>query len=151
MIKSTSAKALIIRINLVFLAFFLILYVISLPFCLHYHQQAALLVRCSFRDCHHKMESGGIKMKAVLEAPNESKPRRELIKREKPSFLSGIGTRMRIGTVNMDDEDVSEWEAHGRLVPILFERVSDMFEWKALFPEWIDEEEEYSGSTWCRI
>ncbi|KAK4390565.1 UDP-glucuronate:xylan alpha-glucuronosyltransferase 2 [Sesamum angolense] len=148
MIKSTSAKALIIRINLVFLAFFLILYVILLlcPSASDYHQQAALLVRCSFRDCHHKMENGGIKMKAVLEEPNEPKPRRELIKREKPSFLSGIGTRMRIGMVNMDDEDVSEWKAHGQVVPIPFERVSNMFEWKALFPEWIDEEEEYSGS-----
>ncbi|KAK4415438.1 UDP-glucuronate:xylan alpha-glucuronosyltransferase 2 [Sesamum alatum] len=137
MIKSASAKALIIRINLVFLAFFLILYTILL-LCMSasdYHQQATSLVRCSFCDCHHKMENGRTKMKAVLEAPNEPKPRRELIKREKPSFLSGIGTRMRIGMVNMDNEDVSEWEAHGHVVPIPFERVSDMFEWKALFPE----------------
>lgn len=93
------------------------------------------------------MENRGIKMKSILEEPNERKPRRELIKREKPRFLSGIGTRMRIGIVNMDNEDVSEWKAHGQIVPIPFERVSDMFEWKALFPEWIDEEEEYSGSS----
>ncbi|KAI3465361.1 hypothetical protein Pfo_022024 [Paulownia fortunei] len=90
-------------------------------------------------------------MEAVLEEPsngNQLKPRRELIKREKPSFLSGIiGRGMRIGMVNMDDEDVSEWKTHGQIFPITFDRVSELFEWKALFPEWIDEEEEYSGSS----
>ncbi|KAL7155069.1 hypothetical protein ABFS83_03G049300 [Erythranthe nasuta] len=142
MMKSTSSKAMIIRINLVFLAFFLLLYIILLlcPSASDYHHRAASLVRCSFLDCHHKMEKNGI-MK------NQLKPRRELIKREKPSFLSGIGRGMRIGTVNMEDEDVSDWTEHGKIFPISFDRVSEFFEWKALFPEWIDEEEEYSGSS----
>ncbi|XP_051124447.1 UDP-glucuronate:xylan alpha-glucuronosyltransferase 2 isoform X2 [Andrographis paniculata] len=144
MFKSTSAKALIIRINLVFLAFFLILYVILLlcPAAADYHQHAATLVRCSFRDCHHKME-------AVLEMSEngvQSKPRRELIKRENPSFLSSIGTGMRIAMVNMEDEDVSEWNELGQIFHVQFDRVSELLKWKDIFPEWIDEEEEYSGS-----
>lgn len=88
-------------------------------------------------------------MKAIMEEPvngGKLKPRRELIKREKPSFLNAIGRGMRIGMINMDDEDVSEWREHGEVVPVRFDKVSEGFEWKAIFPEWIDEEEEYSGA-----
>ncbi|KAL6511592.1 UDP-glucuronate:xylan alpha-glucuronosyltransferase 2 [Orobanche gracilis] len=85
-------------------------------------------------------------MKAMLEEPSKLKSPREVTKREKPTFLNGIiGKETKIGTVNMDDEDVSDWDA--RIIPISFDRVSDMFEWKDIFPEWIDEEEEYSGSS----
>lgn len=92
-------------------------------------------------------------MKAVLEEPgngNKSKARtREVIKREKPSFLrdSNIRRGMRIATVNMEDEGVSDWSENWEIIPIPFERVSEMMEWKDLFPEWIDEEEEYSGAS----
>ncbi|KAK6130854.1 hypothetical protein DH2020_035400 [Rehmannia glutinosa] len=86
----------------------------------------------------------GIKMKSMLEEPNKSK---RLIKREKPSFLSGIGRGMKIGMVNMGDEDVSEWKPHGEIISVLFEQVSDVLEWKDLYPEWIDEEEEIDGPS----
>ncbi|PIN10036.1 Glycosyl transferase, family 8 - glycogenin [Handroanthus impetiginosus] len=143
MFMSTSAKSLIIRINLVFLSFFLLLYVILLPCpsASNYHQQAASLVRCSLGYCHRKVENA-IKMESILEEPN-----RELIKREKPNFLTNIGKGMRIGMINMNDEDTSEWKVHGQIIPISFDRVSKLLEWKDLFPEWIDEEEEYSGSS----
>ncbi|KAK6130881.1 hypothetical protein DH2020_035356 [Rehmannia glutinosa] len=146
MIKTTPPKALAMRINLVFLAFFFVLYSILLlcPFSSDDHQeQAASLVRCSLSECQHKM-GNGIKMKSMLEEPNKSK---ELIKREKPSFLSGIGRGMKIGMVNIDDEDVFEWKPHGEIIRVSFEQVSDVLEWKDLFPEWIDEEEEIDGPS----
>ncbi|XP_073294949.1 UDP-glucuronate:xylan alpha-glucuronosyltransferase 2 isoform X3 [Primulina huaijiensis] len=92
-----------------------------------------------------------IKMKSMLEKNDEAsplKPPREMITRERPSFLSEIRNGMKIGMVNMDDENVSEWKTHGEMVPIRFQRVSKKFEWKDLFPEWIDEEEEIDG-PWC--
>ncbi|KAL3617930.1 hypothetical protein CASFOL_038251 [Castilleja foliolosa] len=150
MIKSTSSKSLIIRINLIFLSFFLLLYIILLlcPSASDYHERTSLLVRCSLHGCHHKNENG-IKMKVMLEEPkSQFKSLKEVIKREKPSFLKGIiGKRTKIGTVNMDDEDVSGWTSEEtRIIPVSFEPVSKMLEWKHIFPEWIDEEEEYSGS-----
>ncbi|KAL6572486.1 hypothetical protein OROMI_013444 [Orobanche minor] len=147
MIKSAWSKSLIIRINLIFLSFFLLLYIILLlcPSASYYHERAALLVRCSLHQCHHKKENL-IKMKSMLEEPSKLNSPPEVTKREKPSFLKGIiGKEAEIGTVNMDDEDVSDWNA--RIISISFDKVSHMFEWKDIFPEWIDEEEEYSGSS----
>ncbi|KAA8528543.1 hypothetical protein F0562_035898 [Nyssa sinensis] len=147
---STPSKALVIRINLVFLASFLIICATILlrPSSTVYSQNAASHVMCSLRECHHKVEKG-IKMKAILEEKraSQSKPKRKLVKREKPSFLDEMGKGLRIGMVNMDEEDVSEWEVHGQTVPIYFEKVSKYFEWKDLFPEWIDEEEEIDGPS----
>ncbi|XP_006354952.1 UDP-glucuronate:xylan alpha-glucuronosyltransferase 2-like isoform X1 [Solanum tuberosum] len=148
--KSLPSKALIIKINLVFLACFLIGYAAILlkPSTYVYHEYATSLVRCSLRECHHKGE-GGIKMKAVLEEKmvmNEAKTEEKLIlKREKPSFLNKMGRGMKIGMVNMEGEDVSEWKIYGQITNIKFEKVSNLFEWKDIFPEWIDEEEEMDG------
>ncbi|XP_031124404.1 UDP-glucuronate:xylan alpha-glucuronosyltransferase 2-like isoform X2 [Ipomoea triloba] len=68
------------------------------------------------------------------------------MKREKPSFLNEIaagGSGMKIGMVNMEDEDVGEWNLHGEtIITVRYEKVSENLEWKRLFPEWIDEEEE---------
>lgn len=85
-------------------------------------------------------------MKAMVEESSKVKARRELIKREKPSFLNSIGKGMKIGMINMEEEDVSEWREHGQIVAVSLEKVPEQLEWKAIFPEWIDEEEEYSGS-----
>ncbi|KAL8523310.1 hypothetical protein ACS0TY_013328 [Phlomoides rotata] len=147
MMKSTSTKSLIIKINLFCLAFFLAIYVIILlfPSASDYHHR----VRCSFSECHHKMENG-MMMKAELEEGSSEKrvrPRRGLIKREKPRFLKEIGRGLKIGMINMEDEESSEWEEHGHVFPISFEKVSELFKWGDIFPEWIDEEEEYSGSS----
>ncbi|PIN25261.1 Glycosyl transferase, family 8 - glycogenin [Handroanthus impetiginosus] len=148
MIKTTPSKALVIRINLIFLAFFLVLYSILLlcPSASDYHEHAASLVRCSLSECHRKMENG-VKMNSILEEPNKSNTRRELIKRKKPTFLSGIGRGMKIGMINMNDEDIFEWKEHGQIISIPFNKVSDLFKWKDLFPEWIDEEEEVDGPS----
>lgn len=87
-------------------------------------------------------------MKAVLEEPSLAMTaRKELITREKPSFLSGIGGGMKIGMINMEDENVSEWKVHGQIIQITFSQVTELFKWEALFPEWIDEEEELEGTS----
>ncbi|XP_075480717.1 UDP-glucuronate:xylan alpha-glucuronosyltransferase 2 isoform X1 [Primulina tabacum] len=154
MTKATFTKALVIRINLFFLAFFLLLYVILqlCPSSADYndHLTSASRVRCSLQKCHHEMDNR-IKMKSMLEENDEAsqlKPPREMITRERPRFLSEIRNGMKVGMVNMDDENVSEWKTQGEMVPIRFQRVSKNFEWKDLFPEWIDEEEEIDG-PWC--
>ncbi|XP_071696023.1 UDP-glucuronate:xylan alpha-glucuronosyltransferase 2 [Rutidosis leptorrhynchoides] len=159
--KVTPSKSLVIRINLVFLSCFLIIYATLLlwPSTSAYQENATAYVRCSLRDCHHKVETG-YKMKAVLledeikSSSNHSKKNsvvRKMVKRERPSFLNAsgfMGRGMRMGMVNMEGEDLSDWNVLGKTIPIAFEKVSDYFEWKDLFPEWIDEEEEMHG-TMC--
>jgi len=86
-------------------------------------------------------------MKAVLEElpkPKSWRPKTIGNKIEVPSFLGEkIGKEMKIGTVNMnEDDDISEWNIHGEIIPINFNKVSQFFNWTILFPEWIDEEEE---------
>ncbi|KAE9600038.1 putative glucuronosyltransferase [Lupinus albus] len=118
MVKTTPSKALIIRINLVCLAIFLSVYTTLLlrPSSPVYFNNAASLIRCSLPEYHDKVEM--------------------------PSFFSDIGKGMKIGMVNMDEYDVSEWNIKGEARPIYFERVSQYFNWTDLYPEWIDEEEE---------
>ncbi|KAB2030170.1 hypothetical protein ES319_D05G212600v1 [Gossypium barbadense] len=86
-------------------------------------------------------------MEAVLEETEAMKPKRKrnLTMLEVPSFIDEIGGGVKIGMLNFEDEDYSEWEKHGGTIPIHFQRVSELFEWKDLFPEWIDEEEEIDG------
>lgn len=57
LMKTTPSKALVIRINLVFLAFFLVFYASLLlsPSSSVYFENAASLVKCSLRECHHKV------------------------------------------------------------------------------------------------
>lgn len=54
---TSPSKALVIRINLIFLAFFLVVYATLLlrPSSTVYHENAASLVRFSLRECHHKV------------------------------------------------------------------------------------------------
>ncbi|XP_027091271.1 UDP-glucuronate:xylan alpha-glucuronosyltransferase 2-like isoform X1 [Coffea arabica] len=152
MIKAIFPKALVIRINIAFLALFLLAYAFLFLWPSStsvYNASPASFVRCSLRECHHKTENG-IKMKAVLEEPRNSQfnsPDRIVVKRERPSFLDEMGRGMMIGMVNMEGEDVSEWKMLGQVIPVSFEPVSELFEWKDLFPEWIDEEEEIDGPS----
>ncbi|KAL8216229.1 hypothetical protein R6Q57_023066 [Mikania cordata] len=147
----TPSKSLVIRINLVFLSCFLVLYATLLlrpPSTTVYHENPASYVRCSLRDCHHKVETN-YKMKAVLLEESVDMNRSNKTsgrKMVRPSFLNGsssfIGRGMRIGMVNMEGDDLSDWNSIGKTIRVSFEKVSEYFEWKDLFPEWIDEEEE---------
>nr|GMD89001.1 UDP-glucuronate:xylan alpha-glucuronosyltransferase 2-like isoform X1 [Ipomoea batatas] len=149
------SKALVIRINLVLLAGFLIVYAALLlrPSSSLYHENAASFLSCSLRECHHHKGDGGmIKMKAMLEEARggkESRLEKKMVKRERPSFMREMGRGMKIAMVNMKDEDVGEWEINGgQAIHVGYEKASELFEWKDLFPEWIDEEEEMDG-TFC--
>ncbi|GMH23231.1 hypothetical protein Nepgr_025074 [Nepenthes gracilis] len=154
MTKTVSSKALVIKVNLAFLSFFLAAYSTLLLLRpswppLAYRQDSAVHVRCSLLHCHNQVEKG-VKMKAMLEERRGGEqplimPKKNEVKTEKPSFMNDIGRGLRIGTVNMDDEDLSEWKIHGDAIKIRYDKVSDLFEWKHLFPEWIDEEQDNEG------
>ncbi|XP_030950289.1 UDP-glucuronate:xylan alpha-glucuronosyltransferase 2-like isoform X1 [Quercus lobata] len=147
-LMKATPKALV-KINLVFLALFLVVYAALLlrPNSSLYFENAGSLVRCSLRECHHKVDT--LKMKVVLEETqaNSQKPKGNLSELEMPNFLNKMGKGMKIGMVNMDHRDVSKWSTHSETIPIKFERVSELFEWKDLFPEWIDEEEDTDVAT----
>lgn len=89
-------------------------------------------------------------MEAILkELPEVKSTKINATKIEVPNFISEkMGKRMKIGMVNMEEEDdISEWNKHGKTIPIYFEKVSSFFNWTDLFPEWIDEEEESDVPT----
>ncbi|XP_020534769.1 UDP-glucuronate:xylan alpha-glucuronosyltransferase 2 isoform X2 [Jatropha curcas] len=95
-----------------------------------------------------KVENG-VKMKAVLEKAQTDtpKPKGNMTRIEVPSFMNKMGRGMKIGMVNFDENDVSDWKIHGETITIQFEKVSEYFKWEDLFPEWIDEEEELEGTS----
>ncbi|GLT76232.1 hypothetical protein SLA2020_479040 [Shorea laevis] len=86
-------------------------------------------------------------MKAILEKTEKQRKGMNGSKLEVPEFMKKIGSGMKIEMVNLDEEDVSEWEKHGETILIGFERVLALFKWPNLFPEWIDKEEEIDGTT----
>ncbi|GAB2292180.1 UDP-glucuronate:xylan alpha-glucuronosyltransferase 2 [Dionaea muscipula] len=165
----SSKTSLVIRINLLFLALFLIAYAAILlpPSWTNTLPMYAPppLVSCSLlRQCHHKVENG-VKMKAVLGEtgdgggmmllPNTKETARQ---QRKPGFMDeimmgNIARGMKIGVVNMEEGDVmKEWDLHGSettWIRVHYEKVSALFEWKHLFPEWIDEEQENEGGYQC--
>ncbi|XP_021898607.1 UDP-glucuronate:xylan alpha-glucuronosyltransferase 2 [Carica papaya] len=148
------SKALIIRLNLIFLVFFFLVYAALLlrPSSSLYFYNAASLVRCSLRECHHKVERG-VKMQAEFDGrnpimDNAVERKSNLSKLEVASFMNEMGRGLKIGMINMEDVDVSELEVYGELIQIHFKRVSENLEWKDLFPEWIDEEED-NENPWC--
>ncbi|XP_056688302.1 UDP-glucuronate:xylan alpha-glucuronosyltransferase 2-like [Spinacia oleracea] len=152
--KVKSSKALVIRFNVVLFGFFVVgnctlLLLWSFPQLYQDKVVSSSLVRCSLRGCHQKAESG-VEMKAILEEQGQNEmisPKKSIVRRGKPRFLKEMGIRgIQIGAINMEDEDLSEWETHGdTILKVPFEKVSYLFEWKHLFPEWIDEEKENEG------
>lgn len=173
---STSiSKALLIRINLFFLALFLLVYVLLLrspPSTIPGRYYCSLLDSCQ-----------PLLAPKVINNNNNNNKRREeknyggasidpkliRMKRVKPAFVDTIlltrGTNVitggiwnnqkkkkkKIGTINMEDEDLTEWEQQlgAEATRIEYDKVSGLFEWKHLFPEWIDEEQENEGGYLC--
>ncbi|KAG2663696.1 hypothetical protein I3760_16G045400 [Carya illinoinensis] len=100
-------------------------------------------------------EGKGLELKV---APQETEPKSPKTKGnlskiiEMPSFMMEMKGALKIGMVNMDDLDVSEWSAHNfKTRPVIFEWISGYFEWKDIFPEWIDEEEEIEVPTCPKV
>lgn len=84
-----------------------------------------------------------MKMEEIQIVKNETESK-NVTKLEVPSFMDEItsGGRMKIGMVNMEEYNVSEWRRYGEIISVGVEKVSELFKWSDLFPEWIDEEEE---------
>lgn len=92
-------------------------------------------------------------MKAMLETKarevRQAKKRVSVI----PTFLLEAVRGKKIGVVNMEEAElaamIGEWEKSlgAEAYHVLFDRVSSNMEWKDLFPEWIDEEEENDGPS----
>lgn len=145
--KSAVTKSIVIRINLVFLAFFLIIYVgLLLQPPAWYHQDVATpAVQCTSGKCH------GEKMAHVeaLMVKKTVRKKRAAPKGDVPAIFKRLQQgEVNIGLVNVGDDGSSlDWQSIGNATAIEFERVSDNFEWKDLFPEWIDEEEENEGTS----
>lgn len=131
--KAAKSKALVIKINFAFLAFFLLVY-LALLYQPHtmYGLNAAAFVRCSLRECHMKKIGDMLMGKESI-----------------PSFIDELkgGKNLSIGLVNFGDDEVEEWRRVGNVSKVYFDRVSKNFEWKDLFPEFIDEEEEIDGPS----
>lgn len=148
MMKATASKSMVVRINLVFITFFLIVYAALFlrPSSLYlYQENATSIIRCTLRDCHMKVEDG-YKMKAVFETQFRGKKAVKEIEM-RPSFVDEIVRGKKIGVVNMGGDEMREWENVSKPIAVDFEPVSKNFEWKHLFPEWIDEEEENDGPS----
>lgn len=79
-----------------------------------------------------------------IEDGNGKKTER-MVKEEIPSFFNKLHGNASIALINIEDDELLEWRTLGSVRLIEFERVSENFEWKDLFPEWIDEEEENEG------
>ncbi|CAN4122693.1 unnamed protein product [Withania somnifera] len=126
------------KINLIFLVCFLVAYASLLHWQLSsvYHEYSTSSIRCKSCECHHKVEEEAILLndtKAVL--------LKKMVRHKKPSFVKEImGRGMKIGMVNMEDEDVSEWRVHGQIITVHFQKVSELLEWDDLFPGQVDED-----------
>eukprot|EP01018_Ginkgo_biloba_P005559 Gb_33343 [translate_table: standard] len=60
------------------------------------------------------------------------------------SSLMEINEKMQIALVNIEEEEAQQWETLGKTTVIKFEQVAEDLTWQDLFPEWIDEEEQYA-------
>ncbi|XP_042390336.1 UDP-glucuronate:xylan alpha-glucuronosyltransferase 2-like isoform X1 [Zingiber officinale] len=138
--KAVASKALVIKINVAFLSFFVFAYVALLllrPASFYDDSgNCALRGGCLFMK---KAEGGGLLKKGNRTAMETTAA---------PSFLKALGGGARVALVNMAEEEAEQWGVHRRAaVAVAFEPVSEHLEWKDLFPEWIDEEEENEGPS----
>ncbi|KAL5992794.1 hypothetical protein ACLOJK_013713 [Asimina triloba] len=148
MMKAAPAsKSLVIKINIVFIACFLMAYAVVFLWPSSFNQENGLLVvKCTLRNCHTKKEEEELKMKASLEAKLHEK---KMVTERRPGFVDEIVRNKTVGLINMGgDDEINGWDGAGEAVVVRFERVSKKFKWKHLFPEWVDEEEDNEG-PWC--
>ncbi|XP_047326590.1 UDP-glucuronate:xylan alpha-glucuronosyltransferase 2 [Impatiens glandulifera] len=151
------SKAMVIRINLFFLALFLLVYALLL--LLHQPSAPDHNIRSSIRGYSYNYCSMLNSCKTSPKAKEQHQggdqaAKIDKIKRVKPAFadailMQGKKGNMKIGMINMEDEDLKEWEQYAEMITIEYDKVSELFEWKHLFPEWIDEEQENEGGYIC--
>lgn len=80
-------------------------------------------------------------MKVVQQKTKPNSPKKKgnkINKIEMPSFMMEMERGLKIRMLKMDDDDldVSQLSAHNfKTIPNIFERISEYFEWKDLFPK----------------
>ncbi|KAL6867245.1 hypothetical protein ACP4OV_015269 [Aristida adscensionis] len=148
-----AASSVIVKLNAAFLAFFFLAYMALLlhpRYSYLLDQGAASLVRCTFRDACPSSSSpsqlsrklGGVPAnKAVATAERVVNAGRA------PAMFEELRGRLRMALVNIGRDEVAALGVEGEAVRVEFERVSDVFRWSDLFPEWIDEEEDDEGPS----
>lgn len=148
-LKSPAAglrAAAVVKLNAAFLTFFLLAYMALLlhpKYSYLLDHGATSLVRCTFRDaCPTQLSRklGG--------APaNKAAAERIVNAGRAPTMFDELRGRQRMGLVNIDRDELLALGVEGDAVAVDFERVSDVFQWSDLFPEWIDEEEDDEGPS----
>ncbi|KAF8776101.1 hypothetical protein HU200_003785 [Digitaria exilis] len=143
--KSPWRASVIVKLNAAFLAFFLFAYMALLlhpKYSYLLDSGATSLVRCTFRDdascppsTQLSRKLGGVPANKKVVSERVVNPGRA------PVMFDELRGRLRMGLVNIghDDELLLELGVEGEAVTVDMERVSDVFKWSDLFPEWIDE------------
>ncbi|CAN6466669.1 unnamed protein product [Victoria cruziana] len=184
--KGMASKAVILRVNLVFIALFLIFYTgllltpsidrqMMATSCPSEGCRLTKLIGNNTRMKHSKYEGNRkleaysnegegmtVRVKPAINISPERKPnvpREEnrgagiapvgeavQVKQRTVSILPGKGLvevkpGRKIALVNLKDTEVRQWKNEGEASVIRFDKVSELFRWDHLFPEWIDEEE----------
>uniref|UniRef100_A0A0A9E7N7 Uncharacterized protein n=1 Tax=Arundo donax TaxID=35708 RepID=A0A0A9E7N7_ARUDO len=134
--------AAIVKLNAAFLAFFLFAYIALLlhpKYSYLLDRNAASLVRCTFRDAcpstQLSRKQGGVAAERIVNAGRA------------PTMFDELRGWLRMGLVNIGHDELLALGVEGDAMPVDFERVSDVFQWSDLFPEWIDEEEDDEGPS----
>ncbi|KAL5218910.1 hypothetical protein ABZP36_019594 [Zizania latifolia] len=152
-LKSPAAglrAAAIVKLNAAFVAFFFLAYVALLlhpKYSYLLDRGAASLVRCTFRDAcptttaQLSRKLGGVPANKVATAERIVNVGRA------PTMFDELRGRLRMGLVNIRRDELLPLGVEGDAVTVDFERVSDVFQWSDLFPEWIDEEEDDEGPS----
>ncbi|KAL4196894.1 hypothetical protein AMTRI_Chr04g248590 [Amborella trichopoda] len=177
MLKAVGSKGVVIRINLVVLALFLVVYATlffwptsssvylqngtlmlrpPLPDCLKFkredgkvgnHDSKHQVTTCVYSDTHIKAEDGS---GGAMKAIRETHfpAKSKLGFREDRGDVAKLVRGIRVAMVNLNSKERVRFTKSAReAVEIKFERVSSQLEWTDLFPEWIDEEEENDGPS----
>ncbi|XP_039829714.1 UDP-glucuronate:xylan alpha-glucuronosyltransferase 2-like isoform X2 [Panicum virgatum] len=149
-VKSPVRAGVIVKLNAAFLALFLLAYMALLlhpRYSYLLDRGATSLVRCTFSDdaCPSSTQQLSPKLGGV--AANKVAAERIVNTGRAPAMFDELRGRLRMGLVNIGREDVLALGVEGEAVRVDLERVSDVFRWSDLFPEWIDEEEEDEGPS----
>ncbi|KAI4963253.1 hypothetical protein ZWY2020_016903 [Hordeum vulgare] len=139
----------IVKLNAAFLAFFFLVYMALLLHPNYSHildRGASSLVRCTFRDAcpsASQLPRKGGRSSASASANKAVVATERIVNAGRaPTMFSELRGRLRMGLVNIGRDELLALGVEGDAVAVGFDRVSDVFRWSDLFPEWIDEEEE---------
>uniref|UniRef100_A0A0E0K9S2 Hexosyltransferase n=1 Tax=Oryza punctata TaxID=4537 RepID=A0A0E0K9S2_ORYPU len=147
--------AAIVKLNAAFLAFFFLAYMALLlhpRYSYLLDRGASSLVRCTaFRDACTPTTTSTTQLSRKLGgvAANKAVVASErIVNAERaPAMFDELRGRLRMGLVNIGRDELLALGVEGDAVGVDFDRVSDVFRWSDLFPEWIDEEEDDEGPS----